>query len=427
MKRARVPNRLSALAVKGIKEPGMYPDGLGLYLQVTPTKDKRSVAKSWIYRYKLAGAKTSREMGLGSVNDFGLQEARQLAQEARKARAAGQDPIEARKATKAAAAAARARSISFQKTAETYIEDHEAGWKNQKHRDQWTNSLKTYVYPQIGSTPVADVGVDEVLKVLKPVWTTKTATATRLRGRIERILDWAKAKGYRTGENPARWRGSLQSLLPPPGKVAKVEHHPALPYADVGGFMQDLVKQEGDAADALFLLVLTATRTTEVIGAKWSEFNWAAKIWTVPPERIKTAKEHRIPLSAPALAMLKKRYEARTSDDAWVFPGRKKGKHLSNGALLALLDRMEHDAITSHGFRSTFRDWAGDETHYPNHVVEMALSHAIGDKVEAAYRRGDLFRKRRALMEDWASYALTPPKTPDPAQQTVTFEANLSE
>jgi integrase len=241
-------------------------------------------------------------MGLGSLNEFGLQEARQRAQDARKTRAEGKDPIEARNAERAAAAAARARSISFQKTAETFIADHEAGWKNQKHRDQWTNSL-------------------------------------------------------------------------------------------------------------------TATRTTEVIGAKWPEFNWATKVWAVPPERIKTAKEHRIPLSQPAIEMLKKRYEARTSDDAWVFPGRKPGKHLSNGALLALLDRMKRDAITSHGFRSTFRDWAGDETHYPNHVVEMALSHAIGDKVEAAYRRGDLFRKRRALMDDWASYALTPPKAPEQAQQ----------
>jgi integrase len=406
----------------------MYPDGLGLYLQVTPTKDKRSVAKSWIYRYKLKGAKTSREMGLGSANDFGLQEARQLAQDARKARAAGDDPIEVRKAAKAAAAAARARSITFQKTAETFIADQEAGWKNQKHRDQWSNTLKTYAYPLIGSASVAAIDVDMMLKVLKPIWTTKTTTASRLRGRIERILDWAKVKGYRSGENPARWRGNLQSLLPPASKVSTVEHHPALPYAEIGGFMQDLAKQEGDAADALFLLVLTATRTTEVIGAKWPEVDLKAKIWTVPGERTKTKKEHRIPLSEPVMALFKKRYEGRTSDDAWIFPGRKtrktrkqkKTSHMSNGAMLALLDRMDRDAITSHGFRSTFRDWAGDETHYPNHVVEMALAHAIGDKVEAAYRRGDLFRKRRALMDDWASYALTPPQPQESHPDRVT-------
>jgi integrase len=403
MKRARIPNRLSALAVQRAKEPGMYPDGLGLYLQVS-----QAGTKSWIFRYKMPGANTSREMGLGSLHNFTLQEARGRALDARKLKADGIDPIEHKRAQRAAVAAEQAKAVTFQDAAERYIEAHSAGWKNEKHRQQWPSTMKAYVYPVIGALPVQTIDAGLVMKILEPIWSDKTETATRVRGRIERILDWATARGYRSGENPARWRGHLQSLLAAPAKIAKVEHHPALAYSEIGAFMVELGLQTGDAADALTLLVLTATRTSEVIGASWPEVDFGAKVWTIPADRIKAGREHRIPLSGPALALLKRRHEGRT-DDGWIFPGVRQ-KHLSNNAILALLGRMDRDNLTAHGFRSTFRDWAAEQTNFPREVAEMALAHAIGDKVEAAYRRGDLFTKRTRLMDSWAAYALAAPR-----------------
>jgi integrase len=284
----------------------MYPDGLGLYLQVS-----QAGTKSWIFRFKMPGAKTSREMGLGSFHDFTLQEARARALEARKLKADGIDPIEHKRAQRAAAVLERAKAITFQDAAERYIEAHKASWRNEKHREQWPSTLKAYAYPVIGALPVQSVDAGLVMKVLEPIWGDKTETASRLRGRIERILDWATARGYRTGENPARWRGHLQSLLAAPGKIARVQHHPALSYSELGAFMVELGRQSGDAADALTLLILTATRTSEVIGASWPEIDFSAKVWSIPADRIIAGREHRIPISAPAIALLKRRHEGR--------------------------------------------------------------------------------------------------------------------
>lgn len=391
--------RLTALAVSKAKEKGLYGDGGGLYLQVSAIG-----TKSWLLRFRLHGRR--RDMGLGALADVTLAEAREKAQDARKMIKAGIDPIDAKRESRDKISLEKASAITFKAAAEAYIEAHSPSWRNEKHRDQWPNTLEAYVYPAIGKLPVAAVDVNHVTKILNPIWNKKPETASRVRGRIEAVLDWAKARGYRTGENPARWRGHLENLMPKRGKVQAVKHHPALPYDKAGAFMADLKKQAGGAPLAFQFLILTAARTSEVIGARWSEIDFEKATWTVPAERIKTGKEHRIPLSKPALAILKAQYEVRDKDkeDAFVFPGGRKGKPLSSNALLAVLDRMGKDTITAHGFRSTFRDWCAEQTNYPREVAEAALSHAIGDKVEAAYRRGDLFEKRAQLMKDWAVY-----------------------
>jgi integrase len=316
------------------------------------------------------------------------------------------DPIGARKAQKAAQRAEAAKQVTFEDAAEAYIRSHKAGWRNAKHGDQWRNTLKAYVYPLMGALPVQQIDSGLVVQVLEPIWTTKPETASRVRQRIEAVLDAATARGHRIGENPARWRGHLDSLLPARAKVQRVQHHPALPYAELGAFMADLRKEDGVAARAMELLILTATRTTECIASRWSEIDLDNALWTVPAERIKAGREHRIPLSPAVVALLRKLAEAKVGE--FVFPGRP-GKPLSNGALLALLKRMKRTDLTAHGFRSTFRDWAAEQTNFPREVAEMALSHAISDKVEAAYRRGDLLEKRRRLMEAWAIFAETQP------------------
>jgi integrase len=292
--------------------------------------------------------------------------------------------------------------MTFREGAETYIAAHKAGWKNPKHAAQWPATLATYVYPVFGDLPVQAIDTGLVMKALEPIWTAKPETATRVRGRIESVIDWATARGYRQGENPARWRGHLENLFPKKSKVRRVEHHPALPYDEIGAFTASLRGQGGIGARALEFLILTAARTGEVIGARWDEFDLAQKVWTVPAERMKAGKEHRVPLSAPALAIVEAMRETRESE--FVFPGGKRGKPLSNMAMLKLLKRMGRDDLTAHGFRSSFRDWAAESTGFPSEVVEMALAHMVGDKVEAAYRRGDLFAKRRQLMEAWARY-----------------------
>ena len=373
----------------------MYPDGGGLYLQIT-----ESGAKSWSFRFMLNGR--AREMGLGPLHAVPLADARAKAAECRKLRYEGIDPIEARKVERDKARLAAARALSFDDAAEAYIKAHQAGWRNAKHVDQWRNTLNTYAGPAFGKLPVQDVDVSLVMRALEPIWTTKTETASRVRGRIEAVLDWAAVRGYRRGENPARWRGHLENLLPRRARVQKVRHHAALPYNEVGAFMEPLRQQEGVAASALELLILTATRTSETIGARWSEIDFDNECWTIPAERMKAGREHRVPLSAPALALLNRRSQGRRDD--FVFPGGKTGKPLSNMALLALLGRMNRDDLTAHGFRSTFRDWAAECTGFPREVVEMALAHAVSDKVEAAYRRGDLFQKRRQLMDAWAKH-----------------------
>lgn len=391
---ARQTSRLTAMAVAKLNKKGMHPDGNGLYLQVTES------GKSWIFRYTLHGR--SREMGLGPLHTVSLAEAREKAAVCRKLKLDGVDPIERRKQEVANARLEAASAVTFKDAADRYIKAHQAGWRNAKHGEQWRNTLTTYVYPVMGDEPVQAVDVGGVLKVLEPIWTTKTETASRIRGRIETILDWATARGYRQGENPARWRGHLENLLPKRGKVQRVEHHAALPYADIAEFMRALHKQEGIAASALEFLILTATRTSETIGATWEEFDLDNAVWTIPARRIKAGREHRVPLTGSATTLLSRM--KKLGSDTYAFPGGKTKRPLSNMALTAVLRRMKRDDLTVHGFRSTFRDWAAECTNVPREVAEMALAHAIPDKVEAAYRRGDLFEKRRKLMDDWAAY-----------------------
>lgn len=387
--------KLSSKSVAAAKKPGYYGDGGGLYLQVSAFG-----TKSWVFRYTIVGR--AREMGLGPLHTVSLAEARQKAVDCRRLVLARVDPIEARDTEHAGKALSAARSITFQQCAAVYIKAHRAGWKNAKHADQWTNTIEAYCGPVIGSLPVQAVDTGLVLKVLEPIWTEKPETASRLRARIEKVLDWATVRTYRTGDNPARWRGHLDKLLPKLEKRKRVKHHPALPFDEMGKFMELLREQDGVAARALEFLILTATRTGEVIGAKWDEIDLNAALWTIPAGRMKAHREHRVPLSPSALKLLRALYNAKLSD--YVFPGQKEDAPLSNMAMLELLKRIERDDITVHGFRSTFRDWAAERTNYPREVCEMALAHAVGDQVEAAYRRGDLFEKRRRLMIDWAKH-----------------------
>jgi len=388
--------RLSALGVKRLSKPGRYGDGGGLWLQV-----RDLTHKSWLFRYRLHGR--DREMGLGSLVERSLGEAREDAVACRKLMLAGIDPIEHRKQARAEQAAA-AGAHTFRDVAERYIQAHEAGWRNDKHAYQWAQSLTAYAYPQLGDIPVARVDTAAVMRALEPVWQAKSETASRVRGRIESILDYATAHGWRTGENPARWRGHLANLLPAPRTVAKVEHHAALPYSEVEAFLAAVAGEGGTGAVALRFVILTACRTSEALGATWREMDLERAVWTVPGERMKAGREHRVPLSAAALALLAEMGQAGMDADAYVFPGSGRSGHLSNMTLMALLRRMERPDLTVHGFRSTFRDWTAEETSTPREVAEMALAHTLKDKTEAAYRRGDLFAKRAALMTEWAAF-----------------------
>jgi integrase len=394
---AQFVGRLTVLKVLKVKRPGMYADGAGLYLQVTGDGDQR-VAKSWIFRFTLRGR--TREMGLGPLSAFGLAEARDKAGACRRLTREGIDPIDARDSARIKTALDVAKSFTFRACALQYIAAHRAGWRNEKHASQWENTVKTYADPVIGTLPVQKIDTAMVMKIIEPLWSKKPETASRLRGRIEAVLDWATARGYRQGDNPARWRGHLDKLLPARGKVRKVEHHAALPYDELPEFMMALRAQAGVSARALEFLILTAARTGEVIGARPDEIK--DKVWTVPTGRMKGGKEHRVPLSAPALAVIEEVQKNNAGE--FLFPGGKPKKPLSNMAMLKLLERMGRGDLTAHGFRSTFRDWAAERTNYPREVVEMALAHAIDSKVEAAYRRGDLFEKRRRLMADWARF-----------------------
>lgn len=397
-------NRLSAVQVAKLKVAGYYADGGNLYLQVAP-----SGSKSWIFMYTLDGK--SREMGIGSVATFSLAEARERAAENRKLLTDGKDPIAVKREREVARRMAEANLITFDQAAAQYIEAHESGWKNAKHIEQWRTTLKIYASPVMGDMPVSLIDTAMVLRILKPIWNNKTETATRIRGRIEKVLDWAKVQGYRSGENPAAWRGHLDKLLPPPKKVADVEHHAALPWKEIGAFMVQLRQAPGLAALLVELIILTATRTSEALLARWSEFDEKERVWTIPAERMKAKKEHTVPLSDAVLSLLK-RIQAETVDaeSEYLFPGRKEGA-MSNMAGLALLRRMGRGDLTVHGFRSTFRDWCAEATDYPNHVAEKALAHVIDDKTEAAYRRGELLAKRRALMHDWSVYCNTAPSS----------------
>ena len=364
-----------------------------------------------------------RWMGLGPLALYGLQDARAKALDARRKRHDGIDPIEARRAERARQRLDVAKAITFRQCAEAYVNAHRAGWRNAKHKYQWSATLSTYAYPVIGALPVQAVDTGLVLKVLEPIWTAKPETASRLRGRLESILDFAKVRGYRDGENPARWRGHLAKLLPARSKVREVEHHAALPYAELPAFLVSLREQEGIAARALEFLILTAARTGEVIGARWNEIDLLDKTWTVPAGRMKAHREHRVPLSARALAILDEMQVARHGDDArdaFVFPGRKPATPLSNMAFLMLLRRMGRGDLTAHGFRATFKTWASERTSFQNEIVEASLAHVIGGKVEQAYRRGDLFEKRRRLMQQWATFCTTAPAG-DSAERDARF------
>jgi integrase len=391
--------KLSAIRVVKLKTPGMYADGGGLYLQVTS-----SAAKSWIFRYSRAGR--SREMGLGPLAKVPLANARMAAEGCRKLLGAGLDPIAERDVERERKALEAAKAITFSEAAERYIKAHEGKWRNEKHKAQWRSTLTTYTEPAFGSLAVQAVDTDLVLQALEPIWNAKRETASRLRGRIENVLDWATARGLRQGANPARWKGHLKHLLPARIAVA-VKHHAAMAYADVPAFMERLRAQDGISPRALEFTILTAARTGETIGARWFEINFTDKVWTVPASRMKAGVEHRVPLCERAIAILRDMERERVSD--FVFPGWKHGRPLSNMAMTKVLQRMELDRVTVHGFRSSFRDWAAEQTAYASEVVEKALAHAIRNDVEAAYRRGDLLDKRRQLMAAWEGYCELPP------------------
>jgi integrase len=403
---ARKVEKLSSAAVKNANKPGMYGDGGGLWLHVGPNaldEDNKptKTGKSWIFRFMLDGK--AREMGLGPLYTIGLSEARDLAQECRKQVLGGIDPLEVKHAKRKARKLEAAKAITFKDCAGKYIAANKAGWRNAKHAGQWEATLKAYVYPIIGPLAVGEIDTGHVTKILTPIWTTKTETASRVRGRIEQVLDYATTHGWRGGENPARWRGHLENVLPKKSKVAKVEHHAALPWREIGAFTKTLKAENGTAALALQFAILTAARTGEVIGARWSEIDLQQKVWTVPAERMKAEREHRVPLTEDAVAILTEAKKIPQENTDYVFPGGKKDKPLSNMAMLVLLKRMKRGDLTAHGFRSTFRDWAA-ETGQPNDIAEAALAHTLGSKTAIAYQRGDMLDRRRKLMESWAEW-----------------------
>jgi len=391
----RALHRLSNLKVERAKQPGMYADGGGLYLRIA-----EGGSKQWIYRYTTNGH--NRDMGLGPVRLLTLAEARERAREAGKLRLDGIDPIAHKHAQRGAAMVAAAGAKTFKECAEGFIRDNEKKWTHPKHRRDWERTLVRFVFPTLGNLPVASIDTPLVLKVIKPLWERVPETASRVRGRIEAVLGWATVHHYRTGDNPARWRQHLEHALPSRSEIARVEHHAALPYIQVASFMEALRKDTGIPARALEFITLTAARLGEATGTTWDEIDLGARTWTIPAKRMKADKEHKVPLSNPAIAVLKAMREIRQSD--LVFPGFKPGQPIGADALRELIKKLAGDAVTVHGLRSTFRDWAADCTLFPNELVEMALSHAIPSATEKAYRRGNMFDKRRKLMDAWAAY-----------------------
>lgn len=384
---ARATSKLTDIECKAASKPGMLGDGGGLYLDVKP-----SGAKSWAFIWKAKGKR--REMGLGAYPAVTLAKARKLAGAHREAVAEGRNPIAERQ---------KEAEPTFAECADMFLASMEGQWRNEKHRAQWRMTLREYAQP-LSAKKVSEVGTDDVLKVLNPLWKKRPETASRLRGRIERVLDFAKARGWRAGENPALWRGHLKNILPPRQRLTR-GHHAAMPYGDIPSFLQSLTGRDAIAARALEFLILTAARSGEVLEATWNEFDLDAELWTVPAHRMKAGKEHRVPLPPRALAIVKALHETRHSD--FVFPGYARGRPLSNMAFVMLMRRMKADAYTPHGFRSGFRDWAGDCTSFPRDVAEQALAHRVGDATERAYRRADALEKRRKLMVAWANYCGT--------------------
>ena len=398
--------KLSSVEVAKAKGPAVLHDGGGLYLRVS-----QSGTKSWVFRFQLDGKR--RDMGLGPYPDISLAEARGRATEHRKLRHDGIDPLQAREAQRRAQRLTVARGRTFREVAEEFIGRNEVGWRNAKHRQQWRNTLATYVYPMLGELPVAAIDTGLVVQVLDAIWTEKPETASRVRGRIEAVLDAATVRGFRQGPNPAQWKGNLAHILPASARVRKVAHHAALPFDEMPAFLSALQARSGVAARALEFAIFTAGRTAEVLGATWGEIDTNAKVWTIPAERMKAGREHRVPLSGPALALLEKlrplalKRDGEPDPAAPVFPGPRRALPMSSMTMLMLLRRMKRNDVTAHGFRSTFSDWAAERTAYPREVVEMALAHAVENKVEAAYRRGNLFEKRCKLMEAWADFCAT--------------------
>ena len=395
----RSVGKLSAVKVRTAKPKSgqralRIGDGGNLYLQATLAGDG-AVSRSWLFRYEIGGR--SREMGLGPTHTVSLAEAREKARTLRQQLLDDVDPLAARQAHRQAIAAESAKRKTFRECADDYIAAHADGWRNPKHRAQWASSLATYAFPALGGLAVSDIEVAHVLRVLEPIWRTVPETASRVRGRIEKVLGYATVRGFRHGDNPARWVGHLAGVLPAKGKIRKVEHHAALPYPEIGAFMTALRGRNSVAARALEFLILTACRSGEVVGATWDEIDLKAKAWTIPAARMKSGREHRVPLSAPALALLTKldRYDDR------VFA-------CGKTALLEVARQLQGGAVP-HGFRSTFRDWASEQTAFPHEVCEQALAHTIPNAVERAYRRGDLFEKRRRLMDAWGGYCGSKP------------------
>lgn len=389
--------KLTATKVQRMNEAGLHGDGLSLYLNVTPAG-----SKSWIMRYMLNGK--ARSMGLGPYPAVSLLAARERTAAYRTLIKSGIDPLTNKHAERIQRKADSVKRITFAAATTQYIDAHRSGWKNAKHADQWKNTLKMYAAEHIGAMDVAQIETEHILRVIQPIWSTKTETATRIRGRMEKILDWCSVRGYRTELNPARWKGNLEALLPPAARVQKRGHFAALPFIELPCFMDNLKSAAGTAARALEFAILTAARSGEVRGARWEEMDFAENLWIVPAERMKMGREHRVPLSDRAVAILQ---EMSPQGAGLIFQGNnKKGEPqpLSDMSLSAVLRRMKRTDITVHGFRSTFRDWVSETTDHSADVAEMALAHTIRNKVESAYRRGDLMDKRRALMNEWTKY-----------------------
>ena len=389
--------KLSALKVRHLTTPGRYGDGDGLWFQVRDAN-----RRSWLLRFMFNGK--GRWMGLGPYPDISLGEAREEAAKGRRLVRQGTNPIEARRRERAKRRVAKVPQ--FRELAEDYLAAHEIAWSNPKHRYQWRQTLMEAA-DRFGDIPVAEIDTAAVLKVIEPIWRSKTETAGRMRGRIEQILDYAKVRGWRDGENPARWRGHLSKLLPPPNKITRVVHHPALPWQHIGTFMAELQAIDAVAAFALRWTILTAARTGEAIGARMSEIDLERAVWIIPAPRMKARREHRVPLSAGALAVLDA-VRPLQQGDGWLFPGSRKGAPLSNMAMNMLLRRMKRPDLSVHGFRSCFRDWCAEATNYPREIAEAALAHLLTDKTEAAYQRGDMLERRRRLMEEWWNFCSRP-------------------
>jgi len=391
--------KLSAVEVTKAKGPAVLHDGGGLYLRVSATG-----AKSWVFRFQLDGKR--RDMGLGPYPDISLAEARTRASAHRKQRHDGIDPLDAKEAQRQAQRLTVAKGRTFREMAEEFIGRNEVGWRNAKHRQQWRNTLQTYAYPILGGLPVAAIDTGLVVQVLDPIWAEKPETASRVRGRIETVLDAAIVRGFRQGPNPAQWKGNLAHLLPPRAKVRRVEHHAALASDDIHEFLAELRVRRSMAARALEFAILTAARTGEVLGAMWGEIDLPAKVWIVPGQRMKGGREHRVPLAPRAIEILREMQASRDSD--FVFPGRRAGAALPAAALLEKLRRMGVADATAHGFRSVFRDWVSDNTNFHSEVAEMQLAHVVNDATERAYRRGDMLAKRFRLAEKWAEFLSQP-------------------